>query len=98
MKLKELTLKEAVTRCKISKRTFEYYQRLGLIPPPKKRVGKYGRGVYGYYSSDITKQLATIRDLQAQGQSLSEIKKTLKTRVTERFKAVLKKHADRFSS
>jgi len=89
--LKELTLKEAVTRCRISKRTFEYYQSLGLIPPPKKRVGIGGRGVYGYYSPNIPNLFKTINDLQSHGQSLAEIKKSLDASVLERFKAVLKK-------
>ncbi len=89
--VKEITLKEVSRRSNLSKRTIEYYQSLGLIPPPIKRVGKRGRGVYGYYTPDITKLLDTIRDLKAHGQSLGEIKKSLDARITERFKAVLKK-------
>ena len=88
--MKELTLKEAVTRCKTSKRTFEYYQSLGLIPPPIKRVGKKGRGVYGYYSPDIPSLFKTITTLQSHGQSLAGIKKSLDARVFERFNGVLK--------
>ena len=76
----------------ITKRTFEYYQRLDLLPKPTlKRVGKKGRGVYGYYDPEVIHLVKRIFSLKNQGYTLTAILKWAEQNVLDRYKAVLKK-------
>lgn len=90
-----ISLKEVLAKLKkegvnISKRTFEYYQRLELIPKPStKRVGKKGRGVYGVYDPNLVAGIRRIFELKAKCLTLGEIRAERKLEVADRYKAVL---------
>ena len=57
----------------ISKVTFEYYQKIGLLPWPEKIVGKGGRGVYGYYDPNVVEMIKIIYSLKNKGLTLFDI-------------------------
>lgn len=59
----------------VSERTFRYYAVLGLLPRPLKRPNTDAR--VHYYQPDILDRLSQIRNLQAQGHSLKQVKKHL---------------------
>jgi|ETNmetMinimDraft_35_1059890.scaffolds.fasta_scaffold11907_2 DNA-binding transcriptional MerR regulator len=75
-----ITLQQVLDRSKkagvpITKRTFEYYRSLGLLPrPSNKRVGERGRGVYGYYHPKILQMIKKIHKYKEAGFSLKDIK------------------------
>ena len=75
-----ITLQQVLDRSKkagvpITKRTFEYYRSLGLLPrPSNKRVGERGRGVYGYYNPKILQMIKKIHKYKEAGFSLKDIK------------------------
>ncbi len=64
---KELTIDELVQVAGISKRTLKYYIQLGLVDRP------IGETVSARYTINHIEQLKTIKNLQAQGFSLSRI-------------------------
>lgn len=94
--MEKLKLPEILERLKakglgISKRTFEFYQSLGFLPKPEKKVGKGGRGVYGYYDPSVVDPLVkTIHDLKSRGYSLLQIMEIAESSVIKRYKSVLK--------
>jgi DNA-binding transcriptional MerR regulator len=88
----KLKLKEILERLKkegisISKRTFEFYQRIGLLPKPTtKEVGHGGRGVYGYYDdTDVIKRVKDINRLKEQGYTLARILELMKDNVIGKY-------------
>lgn len=95
--MKELKLTEVLEKLKkegisITKRTFEFYQRLGLLPKPKiKQVGKRGRGVYGYYNPLVIKIAKVIYKAKEHGRTLAEIKERVDKMTISRYRDVLKK-------
>jgi len=92
--MEKLKLPEVLKKLKgegidITKRTFEYYQRMGLLPKPEKQVGVKGRGVYGYYDYDLVLKILTfIRKNQEKGLTLAEILKEARKRVVRIYKSV----------
>lgn len=75
-----LTLEEVLQRCEqqgleVSERTFRYYSVLGLLPRPTKRPT--GDARIHYYEPEVLERLAQIRNLQAEGHSLKQVKKLL---------------------
>ena len=87
LKLTEVLAKLKKERIDISKRTFEYYQRLGLLPRPEKQVGEKGRGVYGYYSPEIIGMVKKIIELKEKGLTLEEIRHMLSDDLLKRASA-----------
>ena len=90
----KLKLPEVLKRLKeegidITKRTFEFYQRLGLLPKPEKRVGKGGKGVYGYYDPEIINLVKEIYKLKEEGHLLIDIPLVLIDLVINKYKSVL---------
>jgi len=91
----ELKLPEVLERLKeegfdITKRTFEYYQRIELLPSPQKKVGKRGRGVYGYYIyQEVLLAMQLIYELKKEGFTLVDIKQTGEDRLIEQYESVL---------
>ena len=76
----------------ITKRTFQLYQSLGLLPKPEKQVGKRGRGLYGFYNYKVVSGcLKLIYDLKKQGNTLFQISKAMDQLVLRKYRAVLKK-------
>ena len=75
----------------ITKRTFEYYQRLGFLPRPYKKVGKKGRGVYGYYDSGTVNLIWVIWKLKKKGFSLKKIREYQKIDIFQKYEKYLKK-------
>jgi len=74
----------------ITKRTFEYYQRLGFLPKPHHKVkGEKGRGVYGYYEPIVIDIVKKIYKLKNAGHSLNEIKEISKNEVLEKYRKIL---------
>lgn len=77
----------------INKRTFEYYQRLGLLPKPEKRVGIRGRGVYGYYNPEFIRDtLEMIFKYKKNGKTLEEIRLILMQEVSQKINSILKEY------
>jgi DNA-binding transcriptional MerR regulator len=64
-----MTLDELTGRVGMSVRTVRFYTGKGLVPPPIRR------GRSGYYSPDHVARLQLVRELQAQGFTLSAIEK-----------------------
>jgi len=89
LRLPELRERLKADGFKITKRTFEYYQRLGLLPRPEKRVGERGRGVYGYYDAKVIDMVKMIFRLKAEGKPLAAIREEAKRTIVERYKALL---------
>lgn len=60
----------------VTKRTFQYYQALGLLPkrPARKTHGPGGRGVFNYYNGSTLCELRSICELKGYGYTLAQIK------------------------
>ncbi len=76
--LRGLTAKEVIARARetgldMSARTFRLYVDLGLVPRPSVRSNPRG-GRSGYYESRVVGLLRAIVQLQAQGQTLQQVK------------------------
>lgn len=92
LKLPEVLKKLEGEGIDITKRTFEFYQRLGLLPKPKKQVGKRGRGVYGYYDYQIVATLLKfIYEMKEKGYTLAYIIERGESKVIKKYKSVLNK-------
>lgn len=96
IKMKKLKLQELLKKLDregipITKRTFEYYQRLGLLPKPEKQVGKKGYGVYGYYDESIIELISNIFKYKDIGYTLAEIEGAINNEVMKRYNAEFKK-------
>lgn len=65
---KHYRIGELAACCGLSRRTIDYYTQLGLLRPVARTSGNYR-----LYDADALSRLATIRALQAQRLSLSEI-------------------------
>jgi len=95
--MEKLKLQEVLERLKkdgidITKRNFEFYQRLGLLPKPKKQVGKRGRGVYGYYDYQLVVMLLKfIYEMKEKGCTLAYIMEIGESKVIKKYKSVLNK-------
>ncbi len=95
--MEKLKLSEVLEKLKkdgigITKRNFEFYQRLGLLPKPKKQVGKRGRGVYGYYDYQLVAMLLKfIYEMKEKGCTLAYIIERSESKVIEKYKSVLNK-------
>jgi DNA-binding transcriptional MerR regulator len=75
----------------ITKRTFEFYQKLGLLPKPAlKEKGAKG-GVYGLYDSTVIDFIKDIQKLKDMGLTLTETTEKLEKRLFDKYKAVLQK-------
>jgi DNA-binding transcriptional MerR regulator len=88
--MKKLTLSEVRKRLEkehspIKPRNFQYYQRLGLLPKPEKKVGAKGRGVYGYYMPSIIKLIKYIYLLKDRGYELNDILEEGNRKIIEKF-------------
>jgi MerR family mercuric resistance operon transcriptional regulator len=70
---------ELASQANVHVETLRYYERRGLIPKPHRTVSNYR-----VYSSDNLRRLKFIKQAQALGFSLSEIKKLLALRATPR--------------
>lgn len=70
---------ELARQANVHVETLRYYERRGLIPKPHRTVSNYR-----VYSSDNLRRLKFIKQAQALGFSLSEIKKLLALRATPR--------------
>jgi MerR family transcriptional regulator, copper efflux regulator len=70
---------EIARQANVHVETLRYYERRGLIPKPHRTVSNYR-----VYSSDNLRRLKFIKQAQALGFSLSEIKKLLALRATPR--------------
>jgi len=90
-----LTLQQVLDKSKkagvpINKRTFEYYQSLGFLPKPHRKVkGEKGRGVYGYYEPIVIDIVKKIYKLKNAGHSLNEIKEISKKEALEKCRKVI---------
>jgi DNA-binding transcriptional MerR regulator len=90
-----LTLKEVIGRSKekgveITRRTFEFYQKIGLLPPPMQKIkGKGGRGVYGVYDEQIVQLIGLINECQREGMTLYDIQKSGDAGPINKYMAVL---------
>ncbi len=81
-------LKKSGYKCNRS--TFQFYQKLGLIPPPQKVPVKKGRGMIGLYDYSIVERIiGFIQDMQSKGRTLAQIEELLQKTVLKEFKAVL---------
>jgi DNA-binding transcriptional MerR regulator len=95
--LEKLKLVEIQDRLKkeginISERTFEYYQRLGLLPKPgKKEVGKKGRGVYGYYDIHVIKHVRAVQKLKEKGNTLDQILGLMQKEILDKYRSTWRK-------
>lgn len=74
-----LTLEGVLSRAaavglELSERTFRYYAVMGLLPAPVKRPSGTEDARVHYYPAEIIDLLLEIRNLQAQGYSLKQIK------------------------
>jgi len=74
----------------LPKRTFEFWQRLGLLPKPEKHVGRGGRGVYGYYDPAVVDLVKLICKLKEKGYSLFEITEKTNAIIIKKYKRTLK--------
>ena len=92
LRLPELRERLKADGFKITKRTFEYYQRLGLLPRPEKRVGERGRGVYGYYDAKVIDMVKMIFRLKEEGKPLAAIREEAQRSILERNKALLSEY------
>jgi DNA-binding transcriptional MerR regulator len=77
-----LSLEDVLAECEklgleVSERTFRYYSVLGLLPRPVKRPPGSGDARVHYYEPSILDRLRQIRNLQAEGHSLKQVKKLL---------------------
>lgn len=94
--MKLLTLPEVLKALKkeginISRRTFEFYQKIELLPKPqKKQKGEGGRGVYGLYYPTIIRQVKLIHKYKDKGYTLHRLSELLERIVIEDYKKVLK--------
>lgn len=91
MKLSEILKKLEEDDIHITKRTFQFFQKIDLLPKPEKKVGKRGRGVYGYYDYQIVAALLKhIYELKTKGHRLYDIMKRGENNVIERYKSILR--------
>ena len=90
----KLTLLEILEKLKdegfeITKRTFMFYQRLGLLPAPEKRIRK-GRGAYRYYDYQTILDLVRfIYKKKEEGLTLTEIQKDTEDLLVKKYESVL---------
>jgi DNA-binding transcriptional MerR regulator len=94
--MRKLTLPEVLSRLEkeripMTKRSFEYYQRLGLLPRPEKKVGAKGRGVYGYYMPSIIRLIKYIFTLKNKGYELNDILNEGNKKIIDKFGESFKK-------
>ncbi|OPY81802.1 MAG: hypothetical protein A4E65_00991 [Syntrophorhabdus sp. PtaU1.Bin153] len=98
MKSKEeilITIAEIIRRLEqkgvhITRRTFEFYQGIGLLPKPvHKAKGKGGKGVHGLYHERIVDLIIKIYDLQREGLALAQIVESLQQKILKRYARVL---------
>ena len=89
LKLPEILITLKKEGIDITKRTFEFYQKLRLLPKPEKRVGKGGRGLYGYYDPLVIDLLKIIKHWQDKGQTLAQISENCERKITNKYKEVL---------
>lgn len=91
LKLTEILTKLVKEDIHITKSTFEFYQKLGLLPKPmEKQKGKGGRGVYGLYDPSVVDLIKTIhRHTKEQGRTLYDFMKVVNGFVIEKYRAVL---------
>lgn len=76
----------------ITKRTFEFYQKLGFLPKPIKTVGEGGRGVYGLYNLIIVEfALEIIEAEKGKGLTLKQIYEQLSNTLLKKYKNYLEK-------
>jgi DNA-binding transcriptional MerR regulator len=87
---KPMKLSEVLKATKINKRTFEYYQSLGLLPRPTRQVGPKGRGVLGLYDPEIVALIKKIQKLKKERCSLKEIEIKMAQKIGTSLKNVLK--------
>jgi len=94
--MEKLTLLEVLEKLKdegfeITKRTFMFYQRLGLLPTPEKRIRKR-RGVYGYYDYQTILDLVRfIYKKKEEGLTLAEIQEVTGDLLFKKYESVLDK-------
>ncbi len=88
LRLPEVLKKLKKEGINISPRAFEYYQRLGLLPKPEKRVGEKGRGVYGYYGPEIVNLVKRIYELKKEGLTLPGIIRRFRLDFEERVRSL----------
>lgn len=75
---------------KISRRTFQFWQSLGLLPKPIKEVGKDGKGVYNFYPPIVIDLIKKICELKEKNLTLKEIRNGITISVLENVKHHLK--------
>ncbi len=91
-----MTMKEIIEALKkdgfkITKRTFEYYQKLNLIPKPVDKVkGRGGKGVYGLYYPYTVELIKVIQEFQKNGVQLIDILESGKKEILRKVKNILK--------
>lgn len=73
----ERTLKEILNETGINRSTFQKYKTMGLLPRPIRIEMLKGYGSVAYYPDNIGRLIRWIREWQADGETLKQIKEKL---------------------
>jgi MerR family copper efflux transcriptional regulator len=71
---------ELAKRAGVNPQTIRYYEREGILPPPRRRAGSD----YREYGEDALRQLRFIKQAQAAGLTLGQIVEILHARISPR--------------
>lgn len=81
--MKGLTIGKVAKVAGVNVETIRYYERLGILPQPKRRESIWGHG-YRQYSSEAVNQLLFIRQAKEIGFTLKEIQELLSLRIDKK--------------
>jgi len=85
----QVSIKDVLSRTRISYWTFVWYRREGLLPGPLRHEKFRGKGSSAYYPLWIIERIDEIQRMRRRGLTVAEVKKAIKPRVSEKLAAII---------